>query len=531
MTAFQRDDDRVVIVIGSGAAGGTIARELTQAGIDVVLMEAGRRIEPEEFVRDEWDGYQMLTWHDPRHASGTWRVAKDHPTHPVWHSQAVGGTTNQWMGVALRFRDHEFRARSTYGAVAGADLLDWPIGPEELAPYYDRAERIMGVSGLNGLRQHPPSNNFRKLEIGARAVGYKEIGLGPLAILAEALDGRGPSLQDGFTIQGDRSRAKWSTLYVDLPAAMITGHLELRSECRALAIETDAEGRACAVVYADPKGERRRQAGAFVVVAGNSVESPRLLLASRSGRFPLGLANGTDMVGRCYMRHVMATVWSVFDEPVHMNCGEPMIGIVGDEMRHEPSRGFSAGYYIETNAMSLPAMALLLEPGLWGRALSAKLESYAHMAGMIAVGEDMPQRTNRITLVDGTADRFGVPVASVHYDDHANDRDMRAHSYEAMTLIHKRAGAAERYHSPPFPATHNLGTLRMSARPEDGVVDGWGIAHEVSNLMVAGGPIFPTSGAANPTLTIVALALRQAEHLVAGLRGGELLRKAGGGTA
>ncbi len=318
MTVFGRDDDGIVVVIGSGAAGGTIARRLTAAGVGVVLLEAGRPVAADEFVRDEWGGYEMLTWHDPRRASGTWRVAQDHPTHPVWHSQALGGTTNQWMGVALRLHDHEFRARSTYGKVEGADLIDWPISSEELAPYYDRAETIMGVSGHNGIPHHPQSNNYRKLLVGAEALGYKAVGLGPLAILAQARDGRGPSLQDGFTIQGDRSKAKWSTLYVDIPAAMSTGRLDLRTQCRAVEIETDATGRASAVIYLDATRVRHRQAAVAVVVAGNTVESPRLLLASRSGHFPRGLANGSDMVGRCYMRHVMATMWSVFGEPIHM---------------------------------------------------------------------------------------------------------------------------------------------------------------------------------------------------------------------
>jgi len=221
----------------------------------------------------------------------------------------------------------------------------------------------------------------------------------------------------------------------------------------------------------------------------------------------------------------------VFDEPVHMNRGEPMVGLVADEVRHDPSRGFVAGYYIETNAMSLPAMAVLLDPGLWGRDLASALENYACVAGMIAVGEDLPQRSNRITLMESELDGFGVPVARVHYDDHANDIRMRGHSYQKMTALHNAAGALRNYCSPPFPATHNLGTVRMSARAEDGVVNGWGIAHEVPNLMVAGGPLFPTSAAANPTLTIVALALRQAEYLVTALRGGGLMRTTGGETA
>ena len=172
--------------------------------------------------------------------------------------------------------------------------------------------------------------------------------------------------------------------------------------------------------------------------------------------------------------------------------------------------------------MSLPALAVLLRPGLWGTELAWALERYGNMAGLIAVGEDMPRATNAVSLHSDRVDKFGVPLAIVHYDDHPNDIAMRNHAYKAMTAIHEAAGAVRCYESPPFPATHNLGTLRMSSLPEDGVVDRNGKAHEVSNLFIADGSVFTTSGAANPTLTIVALAVRLGEHLAQLLKGGDL---------
>lgn len=517
MAEYDRNDDQVVVVIGSGAAGGTLANSLCQAGIDVVLLESGPAVSPDEFIRDEWAGNDLLGWSEPRLATGSWAMDANYPGQPVWHSEAVGGTSLQWLGFSLRLLPEEMRAHSTYGAIDGASLIDWPVSPEELAPYYDKAETVMAVSGTNGLGHNPMSANTRRLADGAKAVGYTQFGPSPLAIVAEEHDGRGPSMQDGFTIQGDRSRAKWATTYIEIPAALATGRLDLRPNCRATLIEADGDT-VRAVLYRDADGNLIRQATRFAVIAANSIESPRLLLASANNAHPNGLANSSDMVGRCYMRHMMGTVWSAFDEPVHMNRGESMTGFVTDELRHNPARGFSGGYYIEQNAISLPAMAKLLGPQLWGRDLTYALERYANMGGLIAIGEDLPQPSNRVTLASDRLDAFGVPLASIHYDDHPNDTAMRNHAYDAMEAIHRAAGANRCYRSPPFPATHNLGTVRMSSRPEDGVVDGLGIAHEVKNLMVSGGPIFPTSGAANPTMTIVALALRQADHLVERLK-------------
>ena len=522
MNCIDLDDDHAVIVIGTGAGGATVAKVLCDSEINVIALEAGPQIEAEEFVQDEWTSYRTLSWDDERIAAGSWNVARDHPTSPIWHCRVVGGSTVHWLGVALRMGEDEFRSLSTYGPIKGADLLDWPIGLSELCPYYERAEKIMGVTGTNGRPRQPVNNNYKVMHAGATRAGYKRIGRGRLAINAAPYDGRPASRQDGFTLQGDRSQAKWCTSYIEIPRALATGRLDLRPQSRVIQIEHDRSGRIVAVVYVDAAGNRRRQRCRAVVVAGNSIESPRLLLHSASGRFPMGLANGSGHVGKHYMRHVMGTLWSVFEKSIHFHRGETMPGLVADESSHNPERGFVGGYYIELNAMSLPALAVLLRPGLWGTELAWALERYSNMAGLIAIGEDMPRATNAVILHSDRFDRFGVPLAVVHYDDHPNDTAMRNHAYKAMTAIHEAAGAVRCYELPPFPATHNLGTLRMSSLPEDGVVDRNGKAHEVSNLFVADGSVFTTSGAANPTLTIVALAVRLGEHLAELLKGGDL---------
>lgn len=513
--SYETSDSDVAVVIGSGAGGGTLANELCQRGRKVVLLEAGPHLTAEDFVNDDWAAFDMLSWLDRRTATGNWRVAKDHPDLPSWHCKVVGGTTTHWSGCCYRFRADELRARTVYGDIPGASLIDWPLDLNDLDPFYELAERKMGVGRTNGLAALPANNNFKVMYWGARRLGLTEISTGRHAINAQPYDGRPATIQDGFSTAGDKHGARWSTLNVEIPRALATGRLDLRPSSRAIAIEHDGAGRANAVVYADAQGITRRQSAAVVVLAGNCVESSRLLLNSTSGRFPAGLANNAGQVGRNYLRHIVQTVWSVFDQPVHMYRGELMAGLVADFAPHQPSRGFAGGYYIELNAMGLPATAAYLEPGWWGRDFAGVIERYANMAGLFMTGEDMPQADNRITLSATETDRFGVPIANIHYDEHDNDLAMRNHGFKTMTAIHRAAGAERSIESPAYPASHNLGSNRMSADANDGVVDRDGQAHEVKNLFIADGSAFASGGACNPTLTIVALAIRQAGFIAA----------------
>ncbi|MFP5023380.1 GMC family oxidoreductase [Pseudonocardia phyllosphaerae] len=517
MTRFDYDDSDVVVVIGSGAGGGTLANELCGRGFKTVVLEAGPHLTAEDYHNDEWEAFGQMAWSDPRTTSGSWAIARDFPNLPAWIVKAVGGTTTHWAGACPRFKPHEFAARTVYGDLEGTSLLDWPITLSELEPYYDKAEIKMGVTHRHGRPPLPANNNYKVFANGAEKVGYRDYATGPYATNAEPYDGRPASIQDGFNFQGDKQGSKWSTLVAELPKAEATGNLDLRPESQAVQILHDPSGRATGVLYVDRNGTLRRQRAAVVSVAGNSIETARLLLLSASTRFPEGLANSSGQVGRNYMRHTTGTVWGQFDKPVRMYRGETMAGVIADESRLDTERGFAGGYYMETISLGPAFFGKFVAPGSWGPQLAEVVDQYLNTAGMWIVGEDMPQETNRITLSD-TVDEHGLPVANVHFDDHPNDVAMRRHGQTQGAAVYKAVGAHRTIETPPYPSTHNLGTCRMSQRPGDGVVDRFGRAHDVPNLFITDGSVFTTGAAANPTLTIVALATRQADYIASEYR-------------
>jgi choline dehydrogenase-like flavoprotein len=510
---YDLNNDGVVVVIGSGAGGGTLSNELAQKGIDVVCLEAGPRVEMEDFVNNEWANFVQISWLDKRTTSGSWRVAKDFSGLPAWIVKAVGGSTIHWAGASLRFQEHEFKTKTHYGDIAGANLLDWPLTLQELEPYYARAEDKMGVTGTNDIPRLPGNNNFKVMAAGAKRLGYKEFHTGNMAINSQERDGRGSCQQIGFCFQGCKSGAKWSTLISEIPKGEATGKLEVRPNSQVLQIQHDDSGKVTGVLYADKDGKQQVQKARAVALAGNSIESPRLLLNSASAKFPDGLANSSGMVGKNYMRHMTGSVYAIFEKPVNMYRGTTMAGIIRDEGRLDTSRGFVGGYEMETLSLGLPFMAAFLNPGAWGRDFTSAMDGYENMAGMWLVGEDMPQEKNGVTLHATEKDQFGLPVPNVNFDDHPNDIAMRNHAYKSGGAVYAAVGANRVIETPPYPSTHNLGTNRMSENAKDGVVNKHGQTHDIKNLFISDGSQFTTGAAENPTLTIVTLAIRQAEYI------------------
>ncbi|BBX22392.1 2-keto-gluconate dehydrogenase [Mycolicibacter terrae] len=512
------DEAVEVVVIGTGAGGGNVIRELCLAGVRVVALEAGPRLDADnDFEEDEVGMYHKLSWLDPVGVTGP-----DISGSAAWICKTVGGSTTHWAGAALRWQPHEFKAKTTYGDVEGADLVDWPIDYETLAPYYDKAEKLLGVAGA--VTRLPKGNtNFLALKRGADALGI-DAHAGNIAITTEDYLGRGICTQRGYCFQGCRNQAKWSSLFEAIPTAEDTGWLDLRPNCQALTITTDDDGRASGVVYADPTGRIVEQKAQYVVVAGNSIQTPRLLLNSATPRFPDGLANGSGAVGRYYMRHLTASSFAKFQQPVHAYKGITMMGMVDEWHDNRPGeRGFVGGFHLETIFLGPAFTAVFVAPGpltstsgsraLWGEQLADMMESYTHLAGLWIVGEDMPQADNRVTVDPDRKDQFGMPIPVVNYADHPNDSAMREFAWGRSRDLYTAGGATTVWDTPPYPATHNMGTCRMGTDPSSSVVNEFGQAHEVPNLFIADGSVFPTSGSENPTLTISALAIRQAEYI------------------
>ena len=522
MPRFDLDDDSAAVIVGSGAGGGTMAHELTRRGLKVVLLEAGARQSAASFSQNPGEAFLQLTWLEPRSQSGDWGPVKTSPTLPAWHCRTVGGTTVHWTAATPRLQAYEIRARSTYGAIDGSSLADWPLEYAELKRWYLVAERRLGVTRRHGIPGLPASNNFKVMYFGARKLGYKRVHTNYLAINSRARDGRPLCIQQGLCVQGCKADAKWSTLNTEIPRAEATGRLDLRSGCLATRIEHGPGGRATAVVYRDADGHEQRQKARFVCVAGNAIETPRLLLLSESARFPHGLANGSDQLGRNYCHHLTGFVWGIFDRPVRSWRGAVLAGVVEDENVYDPRRGFAGGYHLELCALDLPTLPLVGLPYGWGGDFASIIDNYRNIAGMLINGEDLPRPDNRISLSSTLRDAHGLPVAHVHCEEHPNDVALRRHAQTQGRRIYEAAGAKRVVFSSTPPATHQMGTARMSADPALGVTDPHGRAHEVPNLFISDGSVFSSAGAANPTLTIVALVLRQADYISRELAAGRL---------
>ena len=499
MAVYEHTDNSVVVVIGSGAGGGTLANELAQQGIDVVCLEAGPRLTLADVENDPGLMAGRLGWNDPRIGPA------------VWLCKTIGGTTMRWSGITPRFKPFEFRPRSTYGLLDDTTLIDWPFEFDEIEPYYVRAEDKMGVTGTHGMPPSFETSNFKVLRAGARAIGYSEITSERTAINSIARDGRPACLQIGFCHEGCRIGAKWSTLYTEIPKAESTDHFELRSEAMALRINHDRAGRVTGVVYADASGVLHEQKARAVAVAGNVVETTRILLNSSSALFPDGLGNASDQLGRNHMRHATVILSAVMPGPVNYHKGPRQAGIVLDEHDHRPERGFAGGYIIET-ASSYPE-GITGAAGGWGQRVAERAENFSRLAGVFITGEDPPQAGNRITLHPTERDQYGLPVPVLDYTFHPNSIAMQDHGIGQTMALYEALGGGDFVVERGIGSCHNMGTARMSARPEDGVTNAFGQVHEIDNLFVADGSVFPSSGAPNPTLTIVALAIRQAEHI------------------
>ncbi|MEE8345200.1 MAG: GMC family oxidoreductase, partial [Woeseiaceae bacterium] len=432
--AFDKNDDSVVVVIGSGAGGATVSRELSVAGIDVICLEAGSPVN--QIVTDAAVMFPRLTWLDRRIGSGDLLGP-----FPVWSGKGVGGTTLHWTASAPRIPEEQFTASRYFGDLDDCSILDWPIPNTEMEHYYSIAEKNMGVSGTHGLPKLPTSNHLRVLKAGAERIGLKQAGQTNMAINSVTQGGRPACIQLGFCVSGCAINAKWTAANTPIAQALQTDNFELRDQCFVLRVEHDDKGRADSVVYIDRNGDMQRQKARIVCMAANAIDTPRILLNSESAMFPSGLANKSGHVGRHYIKHVFAIVTALMPQPVNFHRGTSNLGSVNDFVRNDPARDFAGGFKFEQVSFDPAALSNLSRPGAWGAEYADQLGKYDHYAALLVMGEDPAQESNHVTLHPIEKDQYGMPVPVVHYVDHDNSKRMRNFALKKARELYESLGS------------------------------------------------------------------------------------------
>jgi len=537
------------VVIGSGAAGGVMARELTAAGLDVVLLEQGPHRTRADFKHDEL-GYffnnELLGGEGNvqtfRHTAAEVAVPKNDPP-PAMYARTVGGSSVHFSGNFWRFHPVDFKERSKLGAIAGTGFEDWPISYEELEPYYTKVDWEIGVSGAPGPFDPPRSKAYALPPMPVKSsgvlfeAGAKKLGLhpqvAPVAVLSQPYNGRPGCIHCGFCMGfGCEVGAKSSTLATMIPQALASGRCELRVNCAAMRIETDAHGRVSEVVYRDGNGRTQAQRARAVVLCANGAETPRLLLMSASTRFPHGLANGSGRVGQYLMNNSDSATHALFDEPLNDYKSVQASRILHDFYDSDPKRGFYGGGAIDARSFlgATPMMFALttVPPDVpqWGVEYKRYLaHGFTRNMTSLCMGTSLALETNNITLDPTHKDSLGRPAIRVTYRDHDDDLKLQRFLQDRAVEILDAAGAKKVWREPVQPGTggpHLLGTCRMGDDPQASVVDRYHRTHEVRNLFICDGSSFVTSGRGQPTMTIQALAFRAAEHIAAFAKKGEI---------
>ena len=507
-------------IVGAGASGGVLGAKLAEAGLSVVILDAGPHWDPtRDFVSDEL-GSRHLFWSDERITAGADPVELGSNN----SGRGVGGSTVHYSMVAMRAHPDDFRRRSVEGEVPDAELRDWPITFEELEPYYEEVERDLQIAGPTfypwGRRRRRYPQREHELNASARVLVYGCTALGipaapaPVATLSAPWRDRPPCVYRGFCNYGCTTNAKSSVLVTFIPRAIAAG-AEVRPECMVAQVTHDTRGRVTGVVYfrGDDTTTRHFQRARNVAVCGYAIETPRLLLNSASALFPNGLANASGLVGRCFMVHAGHQVFARFDDRINQYKAPPGLALTEHFNRTIPDAGFVCGYTIEAVGPHPVDFAsrMTTARGVWGTELRRLMMDYNHYAGIGIVGEVLPQRTNYVRLHPIERDRFGLPIPHVVFSYHDNDRRLIAHAIAQMRRIMEAAGGADCWDADR--TAHLLGTCRMGKDPKDSVVDADSRAHDVPNLFICDGSVFASGTAVNPSLTIEAIAARTADRI------------------
>ncbi|WP_428378004.1 GMC family oxidoreductase [Lichenicoccus sp.] len=498
-----------VAVIGTGAGGAPLLARLAGAGLSAVALEAGRNWNPRDFPADEvaadgiyWLGERLSAGDTPEafgaNNSGT----------------GVGGSTLHWGAFTPRADARDLRLGTEFGRA-----VDWPLRYEELVPYYEAVETAIGVSGpaaypwdtgrrykLPPVRLNAPAQIMQRA---CEALGVRSCAA-PAAVLPQDVvypkagqpeaGLRRACINCGHCHQGCRIGAKASMDVTYLPRAVASG-AEIRPGCMVHDLERDGTGRITAVVYREAGCVRRQRCRAVLLCAG-AVETPRLLLN-------LGLCNSSGQVGRNYMAHVATQVWGTFEQEMRPNKGYPS-SLITEDMMRAPDCGYEGGYLVQTLGVLPVTWANILARGggLWGQRLVDMLDRYNHVAGIGINGECLAQDRNFLELAD-EHDEAGLCKARIHFSYGEGEIAMDRHAVACMTRLWEAAGASDII--AVARSAHTIGTCRMGTDADQAVVDPFGRSFDIDNLWICDNSVFPTSLAANPALTIMALSLRTAD--------------------
>jgi choline dehydrogenase-like flavoprotein len=458
-----------------------------------------------------------------RRNPGDYPIHEDNSPIKIANFNGVGGGTVLYAGHFPRFHPSDFRVRSLDGVGE-----DWPIDYATLEPFYDQNDRIMGVSGLQGDPANPPRpERMKPIPLGrsgsAVARGFNACGWhwwpSDSTVATESHEGRAPCINLGHCLHGCAQGAKASTDITYWPLARRAG-VEVRTRCRVREITTNDDGMATGVVYYDAEGQERFLGAEVVILACNGIGTPRLLLNSKSKRFPDGLANSSGLVGRNLMFHPYAYIGGVFETEMDGGRG-PSNGLWSQEFYEtDLDRGFVRGFTFEFSRGHGPVSAALSGLGRGRLPMGeghhdAYRRLHQRTTGMVAICEDLPELHNRVTLDPELTDAHGIPAPRIDYTLSDNSRRMLAFAVERATDVLKAAGAVEVYSESPLAVGgwHLMGTARMGHDPATSVVNEWGRSHDVKNLFIIDGSVFVTSAGVNPTSTIQALALYVADAI------------------
>jgi choline dehydrogenase-like flavoprotein len=519
-----------VCIIGSGAGGGVVAKELGKNGFSVVLLEAGRRFDPlrdyHAPVRPDMEVVRRTNkgqWTVPALQTITFVERNKRRFHRPTEAHAVGGSTVRYLAYAVRMLPNDFRTYSVDGVGA-----DWPLSYDDLVPYYRKVELELGVSGLAGdpwtpnvdPYVNPPFPNSFANTIMQRGCDKLGIKLWPTAMarLSKPFDGRPSCVQCGRCDDGCMTRAKSSTDVTYVEKAEATGRVTLLTGAVAAYINVDRAGKPTGVVYYDKNGVVHEQKARIVVVSGGSIQSPRLLLNSTSNAYPDGLANSSGLVGKYFMQHIGWHGTGVFKDRIDSYRGFYGGASSADFAETDKNHTFARGWLLEFHSgLTNPIQCAMKSGGLWGAALKDHMRStFGHLAGVASSGEQLPDVRNAIGVDQSVKDQYGMPVAHIDFQLFENDEQLMAASKKNILSIFDAAGATK-IHSMNFGfgvAPHNMGTCRMGDDPKMSVLNSFCQSHDIPNLFVIDASCFVTGGTANPSLTIHAIAERASQYII-----------------